>query len=145
MTTAPRTLKMTGIECSGNDGFTQPTAACAQSISAIQTSKRNEKPISEDKHNDQFFNPFVSTCKLTDQNQHENYHAAELDRNAEQHLERNRTAEDLRHCGRHPLPSSPSQESCFQPRRQIEARRLREALSRDNAEMRRIVLQKNPA
>lgn len=47
MTTAPRTLKMTGIECSGNDGFTQPTAACAQSISAIQTSKRNEKPISE--------------------------------------------------------------------------------------------------
>ena len=54
--------------------------------------KEERKADQRDKHNDQFFNPFVSTCKLTDQNQHENHHAAELDRNAEQHLERNRTA-----------------------------------------------------
>ena len=105
--------------------------------------EEERKADQRDKHNDQFFNPFVSTCKLTDQNQHENHHAAELDRNAEQHLERNRTAEDLRHCGRHRCHHRRRKNRVFQPRRQIEARRLREALSRDNAEMRRIVLQKN--
>jgi len=40
---------MTGMEWAGNEGFTQPMAACFQSIPAMQISNKNENPISETK------------------------------------------------------------------------------------------------
>ena len=47
MTTAPRTLMMTGMEPEGKDGVTHPTAADVQLILATQISNRKDNPIRE--------------------------------------------------------------------------------------------------